>query len=162
MRKNLVKHISLVSIVVFVISFSPINLPQDQKEAEIRQRVQEYENAYNRGDAKALASIYAVDASHTYAIGITHRGRLEIEKGLDEFFAGIMKGTQMKLTPEVIRFPKDDIAIENASFIMTGLKMQDGTEIPPIKGLCLAVYQKQGNEWFAVAVQCMIPPSQKD
>ena len=161
MRTNLLSRISLVSMLMFVFSFTPICLPQYQNEVEIRQRVQEYENAYNRGDAKALASIYAIDASHTYAIGVTHRGRLEIEKGLEEFFAGMMKGTQTKLTPEVIRFPKDDIAIENASFIMTGLKMPDGTEMPPIKGLCLAMYQKIENEWFAVAVQCMVPPPPK-
>lgn len=160
MRTNLFSYFSLVSVMLLVIYFSPICLPQKQNEAELRQRIQEYENAYNRGDAKALASIYAVDGSHTYAIGITHRGRLEIEKGLEEFFAGMMKGTQMKVTPEVIRFPTDDIAIENASFIMTGLKMLDGTEVPPIKGLCLAVYQKFENEWFAVAVQCMVPPPQ--
>jgi uncharacterized protein (TIGR02246 family) len=145
---------------MFVIGFAPICFPQDQNEIELRQRVQEYENAYNKGDAKALAAIYTMDASHTYAIGITHRGRVEIEKGLEEFFTGMMKGTQMKLTPEVIRFPKDDIAIENASFIMTGLKVPDGSEVPSIKGLCLAMYQKIENEWFVVAVQCMVLPPQ--
>ena len=105
-----------------------------------------------------MASIYDVNASHTYANGITHRGRLEIQSGLEEMLAGPMKGTQMKLTPEVIRFPADNVAVEEASFIMTGLKMQDGTEVPPIKGFCLAVYHKFENEWFAFSVQCMVPP----
>jgi hypothetical protein len=69
-----------------------------------------------------------------------------------------MKGTQMKLKPEVIRFPAENVAVEEASFIMTGLKMPDGKEVPPIKGFCLAVYHKLENEWFALCVQCMVPP----
>jgi hypothetical protein len=27
-----------------------------------------------------------------------------------------------------------------------------------VKGLCLGVYQKQGQRWFAAAVQCFVPP----
>ena len=41
---------------------------------------------------------------------------------------------------------------------MTGLKGPDGAELPPIDGLCLGIYQKQGQAWFAAAVQCLVPP----
>ena len=158
MRKKFISHIIVNLIIGFVVGYSTICLSQESKDDEVRKRIQEYEDAYNRGDAEAVASIYDVNASHTYANGITHRGRLEIQKGLEEMLAGPMKGTQMKLTPAVIRFPADNVAVEEASFILTGLKMPDGTEVLPIKGFCLAVYRKLENEWFAFSVQCMVPP----
>jgi uncharacterized protein (TIGR02246 family) len=149
--------IYLITIFGCFVCFSSLSFSQDPKEAEIRKRVQEYENAYNSGDAKATAAIYAEYGSHTYANGMINRGRLEIEKGLYESFAGPMKGTQIKITPDVIQFPADNVALEEASFVLTGLKMPDGAAVPAVKGFCLAVYKKQQKEWFAVTVQCMVP-----
>jgi uncharacterized protein (TIGR02246 family) len=157
MKKNLIGRISMTLLIGFAVSCPDLCFPQEPNQAEIKKRVQEYENAYNNGDAKAVAAIYAVNGSHTYANGITHRGRLEIEKGLFESLAGPMKGTQIKITPEVIQFPANNVAIEDASFILTGLRMQDGAIIPAINGRCLAVYQKLEKEWFALAIQCMVP-----
>ncbi len=131
---------------------------EEAVEAAIRQRVGEYQSAYNRGDAKAVAAIYTEDGSHTYALGFTHRGRVEIAAGLEQMFAGAMKGTQIVLTPTKIRAVTTEVAVEEATFEMTGFKTPEGAEVGPLKGLCLAVYKKQGAEWFAVAVQCMMPP----
>ncbi|GEM_PF-2048805 len=158
MREKLVSKVFVILFFCSIVFCPAIVFSQGQNEAEIRARVQEYENSFNRGDAKAVAAIYDINGSHTYANGIINRGRLEVEKGLNESFAGPMKGTQIKLTPEVIRFPASNVAVEEASFILTGLKMPDGKDVGPIKGLCLAVYHKQNNEWFAFAVQCMVPP----
>lgn len=48
--------------------------------------------------------------------------------------------------------------MKEASFSLAGLKDPGGSDIPPVTGICLGVYQKQGDLWFAVAVQCMVPP----
>jgi uncharacterized protein (TIGR02246 family) len=131
---------------------------QDPADAAIRQVVKRYETAYNRGDADAVAAIYAPDATHTYAIGITHRGRGEIAQGLREMLAGPLRGTQMELNPVRIRSLSSEIAVEEAAFTLTGLRGPDGTAMPPVAGLCLAVYQREAENWFAAAVQCMVPP----
>jgi len=159
MKKNKFSVVAGLILFVLLVSFPVQCFPQKPDKSEIIDRVRELENAYNSEDAKAYAAIYAENGSHTYANGVTHRGRKEIETGLMESFAGPMKGTKMKITPEAIQFVADNIAIEQASFILTGFKMPDGTEIPAINGICLAVYQKLEKEWFAVAVQCMVPPS---
>jgi uncharacterized protein (TIGR02246 family) len=127
-------------------------------EVGIRARVKEYAAAYNRGDAAAVAGIYAEDGTHTYALGFTHRGRAEIEAGLRDMFAGPLKGTQMQITPEHIRVISDGVAIEEASFILTGFRTPAGVEMDPVRGLCLGVYLKHGDQWFAAAVQCLVPP----
>jgi uncharacterized protein (TIGR02246 family) len=124
----------------------------------IRARVKEYVTAYNRGDAAAVAGVYAEDGTHTYALGFTHRGRAEIEAGLRDMFAGPLKGTQMQVTPEHIRVIGDGVAIEEASFVLTGLRTPAGVEIEAVGGVCLGVYQQHGDQWFAAAVQCLVPP----
>lgn len=121
-------------------------------EEEIRDRVKQYEAAYNAGDPDAVAAIYAVDGTHTYALGMTHRGRIEIAKGLREQFAGPMKGTRISITPLHIRPLSSDVAVEEASFSVSGLRDPSGTELPPVDGLCLGIYQKTGEQWYAVAV----------
>jgi uncharacterized protein (TIGR02246 family) len=127
-------------------------------EEAIRNRVKQYEAAYNAGDADAVASIYAVDGTHTYAVGMTHRGRIEIAQGLKEQFAGPMKGTRISITPLHIRPLSSDVAVEEASFSVSGLCDPSGTELPPVAGLCLGIYREIGGQWYAVAVQCMVPP----
>lgn len=131
---------------------------QQSAEAAVRERVRQYEAAYNAGDADAVAAIYAVDGTHTYALGFTHRGRPEIANGLREMFAGPMKGTRLTITPVHIRALSADVAVEEASFSLTGLKGPGGADLPPVTGFCAGVYQRQGDLWFAAAVQCMVPP----
>jgi len=131
---------------------------QQSVDAAVRERVRQFETAYNAGDADAVAAIYAVDGTHTYALGFTHRGRLEIANGLREMFAGPFKGTRLTITPVHIRALSTDVAVEEASFSLNGLKGPGGADLPPVTGLCAGVYQRQGNLWFAAAVQCMVPP----
>jgi uncharacterized protein (TIGR02246 family) len=141
------------------IAFSSLACSQKSPEEEIRNRVKQYEAAYNAGDADAIAAIYAVNGTHTYALGFTHRGRVEIANGLKEQFAGPMKGTRISITPLHIRPLSSSVAVEEASFSVSGLKDASGIAIP-INGFCLGIYQKDGDQWFAVAVQCMVPPPQ--
>jgi uncharacterized protein (TIGR02246 family) len=148
----------VVPIAVLALVCATIALSQKSVEAAIRERVKQYEAGYNAGDADAVAAIYAVDGTHTYALGFTHRGRLEIANGLKEQFAGPMKGTRISITPLHIRQLSSEVAVEEASFSVSGLKDPGGAALPPIKGLCLGIYQKDGDQWFAVAVQCMVPP----
>jgi uncharacterized protein (TIGR02246 family) len=146
----------LVTGVAFAV---PGALPADQAdETAIRKRVQEYVDAWNRGDAKAAAAVYAADGTHTYVLGFTHRGREAIEKGLGELLAGPWKGTRIALKTNALRFLKPDIAVEDETFTVTGLKSPEGTELPAVEGPCLVVHQKHAGEWSAAAVQCGIPP----
>jgi uncharacterized protein (TIGR02246 family) len=152
---NTIRFIFLAGLALI---FPSLACSQKSPEEAIRNRVKQYVAAYNAGDADAIAAIYAVNGTHTYALGFTHRGRVEIANGLKEQFAGPMKGTRISITPLHIRPLSSDVAVEEASFSVSGFKDASGTILPPINGLCLGVYQKNGGQWFAVAVQCMVPP----
>ena len=73
-------------------------------------------------------------------------------------FAGALKGDAVQITPEHIRVISDGVAIEEASFVLTGLRTPAGVGMDPVRGLCLGVYQQHGDHWFAAAVQCLVPP----
>jgi len=133
---------------------------RESAEEAIRSRVKQYETAYNAGDVAGIAAIYAPDGTHTYALGITHRGRHQIAAGLKEQFAGPFAGSRMSITPLCIRQLSSDVAVEEASFLLSGLRNPSGAAMPAISGLCLGVYQKHGSQWFAEAIQCMVPPPQ--
>lgn len=53
-----------------------------------------------------------------YALGFTHRGRLEIANGLKELFAGPLKGTRITISPLHIRALSSDVAVEEASLVV--------------------------------------------
>jgi uncharacterized protein (TIGR02246 family) len=152
------KRLCVVFFAVLTIIFSTLAFGQESVDTAIRNRVKQFEAAYNSGNADSTAAIYAVDATHTFANGLTYRGRVEIANGLKEQFAGPMKGTQIALTPLHIRALSPDIAVEEASFSLSGLKDSNGAVLPPIGGFCLVVYQKIGEQWFVAAAQCMVPP----
>jgi uncharacterized protein (TIGR02246 family) len=133
-------------------------IADESVETAIKNRVRQYEAAYNTCDVDGMAAIYKLDGSHTYALGFTHHGREEIAKGLREQLEGPAKGTQMSVTPLVIRSLTDDVAVEEGSFILSGLRDLAGTILPPFHGLCLVVYQKIEGQWFIAAAQCMVPP----
>ncbi len=147
----------LLFLPAFFVTGSKPAFAQNPDKDGIFKRVQEYEIAYNKGDAGGAASIYAVDGYHTNASGVTHYGRTEIEQDLKESFEGQMKGTQIKITSEDIRFVSPGIAYENESFLLSGIKMPDGTSIPTVKGYCLGIYEKKDGLWYILAMQCMVP-----
>jgi uncharacterized protein (TIGR02246 family) len=148
----------VVPLAGLVLVSASLVFSQQTVETAIRERVRQYETAYNAGDADAVAAIYAVDGTHTYALGFTHRGRHEIANGLKELFAGPFEGTRITINPLHIRALSSDVAVEEASSSVTGLKEPSGPGLPPVTGICIGVYQKQGHFWFAAAVQCMVPP----
>jgi uncharacterized protein (TIGR02246 family) len=133
---------------------------QESSEEAIRNRIKQYEAVCNSGNTDSMAAIYAVNGTHTFANGVTLRGRPEIAKGLEEQYAGMLKGTRMAITPLHIRPLSTEIAVEEASFVLSGLKSAGGGELPPVSGLCLVVYQKEGDQWYIAAAQCMVPPPQ--
>ena len=96
--------------------------------------------------------------AESLALGLTHHGRQEIANGLREMLGVPLKGTQSTINPLHIRALSPAVAVDEASFSLAGLKEPGGRELSSVSGLCLSVFQQQGDVWFAAAVQCMVPP----
>lgn len=154
------EFVIVTPLIGLLLVISGLTFGQQSIEEAIKNRVKQYETASNAGSTDSMAVIYAVNGTHTFANGVTLRGRVEIANGLKEQYAGMFKGTHMSITPLHIRALSPDIAVEEASFVVSGIKDANGKKLPSINGFCLIVYQRDGDQWYIEAAQCMVPPPQ--
>ena len=152
-------RVLLVVPVVAVLTSSPVFCEQQPPDVAIAAAVQKYVTAFNAGDADGAAATYTPTGSHTYAQGFTHHGRGEIAQGLKEMLAGAMKGARISIKSLKITPLAPTVAVEEEGFSISGLKTPDGQVIPDVHGLCLATHQLVDQQWFAAAVQCLVPPT---
>jgi uncharacterized protein (TIGR02246 family) len=70
-----------------------------------------YTAAFNKGDARALAAMYAEDAEYTDVAGERVTGRAAVEESLKKTFAA-KKGLQLEATIESARYLTPDVLLE--------------------------------------------------
>lgn len=105
-------HRLLKAIAASVILSSPAPAQDLSSEAAIKTaaaNTESYTQAFNKGDAKALAALYAEDAEYSSDAGTQLSGRAAIQKGLGDFFIknpGATLAVELKsarfLTPDVL------------------------------------------------------------
>jgi uncharacterized protein (TIGR02246 family) len=70
-----------------------------------------YDQAWNRGDAKALASLMADDAIVVNPRGQVANGKAEFERVISTLLAGEFKGSEHESTITLVHFPARDVAV---------------------------------------------------
>ena len=135
-----------------------------ENEREIRQIVDHAQDAWNRGDSAAIASLFAKDAEFVDILGRYHRGRPVIEAGHREIFDTIYKDSRQEYKLHSLRFVRPDVAVvflharlqsylapaaidaaDRASNIDN--KLHEATARPTL------VLAKNGGQWEIVAFQ---------
>jgi uncharacterized protein (TIGR02246 family) len=115
---------------------------QASKEAAIRQAVESYIVAFNQGDAKALAALWAPEAVYTNPLsGEQVVGREAIEQQFAAIFAETA-GVKLEATTTTIRFVSPNVAVENG----TAKVLRPDAE--PEESEYTAVYVKQDGQWL--------------
>ena len=89
------------------------NPPRDRSadEQAIRAVEAAYDEAWNRGDAKALVSSMTDDAIVVNPRGQVANGRAAFEGAIAALFAGEFRGTRHESTISRIHFPTNDVAV---------------------------------------------------
>jgi uncharacterized protein (TIGR02246 family) len=118
-------------------------------------RVQEFIEAFNKGDAKAVAGFYTPTGEYTDPTGRKYNGRAELEKLYSKVFAE-NKGAKLTITVNSVRTISPDVAIEEG---ITEVTSPDGG--PPSVSAFSVVAVKQDNEWFIESIRESMaqPPS---
>lgn len=110
-------------------------------EQVIRKSVDDYCDAYNKGNLDALLSYWAKDAEYVDADGGTYRGKDAIgavfKNSLEK-----LKGSKLHLKIEEIRMVKPEVAIEDGIATLTGPDGEAST------GRYTAVWTKSGDRWL--------------
>jgi uncharacterized protein (TIGR02246 family) len=115
-------------------------------EQAIRKEAKEFADAYNRGNAEAIAAQWTKDGE--YIIGQqTIRGRDAIAK-LYKAFLRAHPGSKMDVKVESVRSLAPTVALEEGTASVSG-----SPNGPPSSSSYSAVHVKQGDEWLMVSVR---------
>lgn len=100
----------------------PADRPADRE--AVRQASREFQEAFNRGDAKAVAALWTENCLYSGDDGSTLRGRAALEKAFAEHFQAHPK-LKMDVAIGSIQFPARDAAIEEGT-----LRTSPGVGLP--------------------------------
>ena len=105
----------------------------------------QYTAAFNKGDAKGIASLYTQDATRVGPDGQMLKGRAAVEKSYADGFAGALKGAKLTITADGSQVVTPDVKIMDGTFSSTG-----GTN--PVKGRYVNTIVRQGGTWLLATV----------
>jgi len=138
---SLLRIVSILSLAVFFVSCNT------NDEVAIRKQAQTYEAAFNRGDAKALADLWAEDAEYVNPeSGEVISGREAIRK---EFQVSLQerKNAHIEIKIGSITFPNSHQAVETGTAIVT----RNGDVLS--QTVYKATYEKQNGDWLITQVR---------
>jgi uncharacterized protein (TIGR02246 family) len=131
--------------------------PQDnaQQEAALMKTAEAFVEAFDKGDAKAVAAFWLPDGDYVEQTGRLLKGRKAIEEAFAGFFAE-SKGMKLRIDVASMRFLNPDTAIEDGT---TAVIPPDGA--PPSRARYTNVHVKQDGRWYLASVREAVyaPPS---
>jgi uncharacterized protein (TIGR02246 family) len=160
MRTRLAWLIVLAAFAVTVPPRQALAQPakDNPQEAAVLKAAEAIVDAFNKGDAKAMAACWTTDGDYVTQSGKLLQGRPAIEEAFRAYFAE-NKGMKLRINVDSIRFPTPDTAIK------------DGTvEVIPPDGAPPSITRfsnfqvNKGGQWSLVSVReaPFVPPSNFD
>jgi uncharacterized protein (TIGR02246 family) len=118
-------------------------------------RAQAFLEAFNKGDARAVAGFWTPDGDYVDQVGHRYKGRAAIEKLYEKVFAA-RKGARLSILVTSARQVTPDVAIEDG---ITEVTAPEGG--PPTAAAFSAVLVKKDGEWYFENVRESVvhPPS---
>jgi uncharacterized protein (TIGR02246 family) len=151
MRRGNLLGLALILAAALVVSrFSVGKTPREAEEPRTKgkeaagkgKRAQEFIDAFNRGDAKAVAGFWVPDGDYVDPAGRHIKGRAAIEKLYEKVFAA-QKGAKLTVSVGSIRQVTPDVVLEDG---ITEVTPPDGG--PGITSRFSAVLVKKDGEWY--------------
>lgn len=115
--------------------------------AAIRSESQAFVEAFNKGNAKAIAALWTEDGEYVDDAGRVFNGRSEIEQEYAQFFKA-NKGHQIRLAIDSLKLLSDTAAIEDGRAMLT--PAPDG---PPAMSKYTVVHVKVDGKWRMSSVR---------
>ena len=134
----------------------PVTNRYTDEEEAIRKTAESFQKAYEKGDAKEVASHFSADAEYSDEDGNIFVGVAEIEKDFQKFFTE-NAGAKIEITIDALRVINPTLAVEDGSTIV---RDKDGDVISHCH--YMAVHTKQGEQWRASIVRDQAPRIQRN
>lgn len=120
--------------------------PAAQKwDPAIQKLIQDYEVAFNKGDAKAVAALYTTDAVLLSPTGGLCVGRAEIESDMAEALSGPFKWAKATLRIGRVQMIKPDVALVQGTVEIAGTST-------PMSGRYLSTMVRESGEWQLASI----------
>ncbi|MFO0851304.1 MAG: nuclear transport factor 2 family protein [Gemmataceae bacterium] len=113
----------------------------DGDRAAIEKTAREFAEAFNKGDAKAIAAMHTEAAESREVGGPTFVGRAAIEKAYTDLFKQ-NAGAKIEVLVQSVRFPAPDLAVEEGL-----LRHSRGKELPSTTAY-VAIHSRVGGRWL--------------
>ena len=117
------------------------------EENSLMNNAKAFVEAFEKGDAKAVAAFWADDGDYVDVNGRHLQGRSAIENAFKDFFAE-NKGLKLRIDVNSVRFVTPDTAIEDG---ITSVIAPDGT--PPNQTRYTNVHVKKDGQWVLQSVR---------
>jgi len=140
-------RIITVSLIIALLSsvVSGQNSTSKSDQALIERIIENWNNGWKTVDAKLATQDYSDDADWTNAFGMKKKGRIEIERFLNEVFS-LSFVTQSKTVEQSVRFIKPDVALVTTRVERLGQRAT-GEELEPRYTSHLRVFVKSRGSW---------------
>lgn len=129
------------------VAVKPVTLQANGNEASsaditaIRKSAADFAEAFNKGDARAIASMWTENGESRETNGVTIRGRAAIEKAYEEVFKR-KSGAKLEVLVKSIRFPSKDLAVEEGL-----IRQSNGVKTMPTTTSYIAVHSRDNGVW---------------
>jgi uncharacterized protein (TIGR02246 family) len=150
MNKKLVN----LSLLVFAVSLPRVAFcdSREQDKIEIRNVEAQQQEAWNRHDAKAYASLFTEEGDCVNVVGWWWKGRAEIEKKLTAAYAFVFRESVLTITDVDVKFLAPEMAIAHVRWSMVGARTPEALPKPQ-QGIQTQLLQKQADKWLIAAFQ---------
>jgi len=124
------------------------------EEEALKKKAEAFVEAFQKGDAKTLASLWTPEGDYTDQRGKNIKGREALEKLFTELFSE-NKGLKLRINIESVRFPLPNVAVEDGT---TEVAPEHG---PPSRARYTIVHVKKDGEWQLESVRDAVytPPT---
>jgi uncharacterized protein (TIGR02246 family) len=117
---RLIRSILPLALACAIRSGIPLQAAEpDPEEAAITKTAEAFVEAFQKGDAKAVAAFWTPDGDYVDDTGRVFKGREAIEKTFAELFAA-NKDLKVRIEVASLKFPTPDVAIEDGTTAVIG------------------------------------------
>jgi uncharacterized protein (TIGR02246 family) len=151
-RRNLYWHwgalLSLCLSLASVVMDKQIN-----DEAGVNAVVHGFEDAWNRHDMDAFATLFATDADFVNVIGMRWVGRDAIRQHHAASHATMFRTSTLRIGDTTVRFLKADVATSRSEWTLSGITSATGQLAPARTGILTHVLERIDGRWLIVLTQ---------
>jgi uncharacterized protein (TIGR02246 family) len=119
----------------------------------IKDRVTEFQNAWNKDDTKAMAALWTSDGTLINPVGRFARGPADVEQIFIDEHSHMFKGTKYEASDVKVQWVTDGVAIVDITANISGIKGADGAAAPDYPHHVIWVFVKKGGKWMTAAAR---------